>query len=59
VSKRLKYAFGITAYDSNQEPIEDPTYGVLKPYYKSWGIKGTAGADFEPVPYHSCTPSEL
>ena len=38
-SENLFYAFGITAYDSNDQPIEDPTYGVLKPYYKSWGIK--------------------
>ena len=37
-SKDLMYAFGITAYDGNSEPIEDPSYGVLKPYYKSWGL---------------------
>ena len=54
------YAFGITAYDSNPEPIEDPTIGVLKPYYKSWGIKETLnGVDFEPLPTRNCTQAEL
>ena len=28
----LAFAFGITAYDSNPEPIEDPSYGLLKAY---------------------------
>ena len=44
---RLFTAFGITSYDSNPEPIEDPSYGILKAYYKSWGIKkGVQGVDF-------------
>ena len=46
----LMYAFGISAYDDNPEPIEDPSIGVLKPYYKSWGIKEGGGIDFEPLP---------
>ena len=54
----MQYAFGITAYDSNQEPIEDPSIGVLKPYYKSWGIKGP-GVDFEELPTRNCTEAEL
>ena len=32
------YAFGITAYDSNPEIIEDPSIGVLNAYYKTWGL---------------------
>ena len=36
--KGLQFAFGITAYDDNRNPIEEPEYGTLKPYYKSWGI---------------------
>ena len=28
-SENLWYAFGITAYDSNQESIEDPSIGTL------------------------------
>ena len=40
-SGQLGFAYGLTAYDSNPEPIDDPSYGVLKAYYKSWGIHGT------------------
>ena len=59
-SDGLMYAFGITAYDSNPEPIEDPSIGVLKPYYKSWGIKETlSGVDFEALPTRNCTQAEL
>lgn len=59
-SENLNYAFGITAYDSNPEPIEDPSIGVLKAYYKSWGIKaGIGGVDFEPLPTRQCTNAEL
>ena len=37
-SEDLWYAFGVTAYDSNTESIEDPSIGTLRPYYKSWGL---------------------
>ena len=37
-SENLWYAFGVSAYDSDREPIEDPSYGVLKPAYKTWGL---------------------
>ena len=39
-SNGLAFAFGLTQYDSDPESIEDPSIGVLRPYYKSWGIKG-------------------
>ena len=59
-SENLMFAFGVTAYDSNPEPIEDPTIGVLRPYYKSWGIKaGIGGIDFELLPTRNCTQAEL
>lgn len=59
-TRNLMFAFGITAYDSNPEPIEDPSIGVLKPYYKSWGLKsGIGGVDFEPLPTRECTMAEL
>lgn len=51
----LMFAFGLTVYDSNPEPVEDPSIGVLKPYYKSWGIKDTGGVDFEELPTRNCT----
>lgn len=28
-SENLNYAFGVTAYDSNPESIDDPTIGLL------------------------------
>ena len=58
-SEGLNYAFGITAYDSNREPIEDPSVGVLKAFYKSWGIKEGGGVDFEELPTRNCTDAEL
>ena len=60
VKQNLQYAFGITAYDGNPEPIEDPTYGVLKAYYKTWGIdKSSKGVIFEELPSRACTTAEL
>ena len=33
---------------------------MLKPYYKSWGIKeDVKGVDFEPLPMRECTKAEL
>ena len=56
--KNLWFAFGITAYDSNRESIEDPSYGVLHPAYKEWGLGGS-GAGFSQVRSRECTTREL
>ena len=53
------YSFGITAYDGNRESIEDPSYGVVKPYYKTWGIKGDSGTHFEELPTRECSEAEF
>ena len=58
-SENLNYAFGVTAYDSNPESIDDPTIGLIKPYYKSWGIIPGGGVHFEPLPTRPCTNAEL
>ena len=58
-TKDLWYAFGVTAYDSNQESIEDPSIGILQPYYKSWGLIGDGGVHFEKLPTRNCTQAEL
>lgn len=34
MTENLWFAFGVTAYDSNREWIEDPSIGVLSPGYK-------------------------
>lgn len=61
-SENLWYAFGITAYDSNRESIEDPSIGVIKAVSKTWG--GLDGHDeqsvhFEEIPVRDCTEGEL
>ena len=58
-SQGLMYSFGISNYDTNYEPIEDPSYGVLKPYYKSWGIKEEGTVDFEEIPTRECSETEF
>ena len=53
------YAFGVSAYDSNREPIEDPSIGILKPYYKTWGKHEANEVKFEELPTHNCTQAEF
>ena len=56
----LMFAFAITIYDNNPYPIEDPTYGVVTPFYKTWGIdKDNSGVKFERVPTRNCTEAEV
>ena len=39
-SEGLAVAFGITEYDASKTEItEDPSYGVLNAYYKTWGLE--------------------
>ena len=52
-------AFGITAFDDNQESIEDPTYGHIKAYYKTWGLGETQSEGFEELPSKMCSRAEL
>ena len=59
-SEGLTFAFALTAYDGDKEPIEDPSIGVLKPYYRTWGLKGdTVGTSFDPLPERACNEAEL
>jgi len=51
----LMLAFGLTAYDSNYESIEDDDYGTLKAYYKTWGFEGAQGEAFTEIPSTFCT----
>ena len=39
----LMIAFGLTAYDTEKNFIEDASYGKLNAYYKTWGL--TEGHD--------------
>ena len=59
-SNGLQYAFGITAYDSNPDSIEDPSIGVLKAYYKTWGLtEDDDSVLFEELPTRNCTEAEF
>jgi len=39
----LMIAYGLTAYDSNYESIEDDDYGTLQAFYKTWGFEDANG----------------
>jgi hypothetical protein len=52
-------AFAITAYDDEQESIEDPSYGEIKAYYKTWGLIEGQSTNFEELPSRICTRAEL
>ena len=59
-SKGLMFAFAITVYDNNPNPIEDPSYGVVSPFYKTWGLDSDdPGVKFERMPTRNCTEAEL
>ena len=55
----LMIGFAITAYDDEQEMIEDEAYGTLKAYYKTWGIGEDGGINFEEIPTSPCTLDQI
>ena len=56
----MQFAFGITAYDSNQEPIDDPTYGNVVARYASWGLgEGPGTTISDPIPMKECSDADL
>jgi len=48
----MQFAFGITSYDGNQEPIDDPDCGRVVARYVTWGLdEDVAGTQVsEPIP---------
>ena len=54
----LQIAFAVSAYDSEQGPIEDPSIGVMKPFFKMWGFDG-GSTKFKEIPTRNCTEEEL
>ena len=53
----FELAFGISGFDENQEPIDDPRYGRLNAMFVSWGT--SAGTIHESLAMHNCTREEL
>ena len=58
-SNDLMFAFTITEYDEETEPIEDPSIATLKAYYKTWGLDNKIGTTWEEIPTRKCTEAEL
>ncbi len=56
----LMLAFGLTAYDDNYDMIDEPDYGELKAYYKTWGLDESDGfVEFNEIPTTQCTYEQL
>ena len=56
----LQFAFGITAYDSNQEVVEDLDYGEIKARFYGWGLDDVMGPDQGgDLDTHQCSEQEL
>ena len=55
----LRFAFGITTYDSNQEVTEDLDYGEIKAKLYSWGLNDTGMYGEGQITTHPCTEDEL
>ena len=53
----FQLAFGITAYDGNPEPIDDPTYGRIVARYETWGLEGSPG--LSEIPIKQCSYEDL
>ena len=55
----FQIAFALTPYDSNPNPVEQPEYGILKAYYKSWGIKDSNDVHWDELETDYCTREQL
>ena len=51
----FQLAFGITAYDGDTEPVEDPRYGRMLARYYTWGL----GDSYQDIETHVCSDEEL
>ena len=55
----LMLAFALTAYDENYDMIDEPDYGEIKAYYKTWGLEGAEFIQFTEIPTSQCTNEQL
>ena len=53
----MQFAFGISAYDGDPEPIDDPSYGRLTAGYVVW--KDGKYLPSVSVPIRNCTEEDL
>ena len=54
---KFQIAFGLTAYDSDPDPIEDPRYGRIYARFHQWGHGNST--EYTELPAHYCTDEEL
>ena len=57
----MQFAFGITHYDSNQEPVDDESYGRVVARYATWGLPGFPSGTTvsDPLPLKRCSEADL
>ena len=54
------FAAGITSYDEERNPIEDPEIGTIKFYYKSWDVANENDTlKFTEIPTRPCTKEDF
>ena len=56
----LQFAVGVTAYDSNQQPVDDPKIGRIVARYQTWGLGDGMGSGLSnPIPMKRCSRVDL
>ena len=55
----FRVAFALSAYDSEQEFIEDPDYGTLKAYHYEWGFDEIQSSRLIEIETRRCTEEDL
>ena len=55
--RNFQIAFGLTAFDSNPDPIEDPSYGRIFAVQNQWGHEGQNRTT--ELQIHYCSDEEL
>ena len=57
-ANKFGLAAGLIAWDRDGKILEDPTFGILKFYRKSWTID-SIGEPFVELPTHYCNEKDL
>ena len=56
----INFAFAVTDYTNDQEPIDNPDMGEIVSHYMTWGMVKEIGTTIsEPLPTKRCSPEEL
>ena len=58
-STGLKFAFALTAYDTNYDYVDESEYGHVSAMYSRWGIENDNSYSETKIPVRHCTPEEL